>query len=707
MNEIVLKQVVERLLGLVTKSIIEAAPEKLEELRSSFHRPTKQYVESYLRRHGRIQILRMSRAISITELYTRVRIIDPEAIESFESPEILQQNYLSSKHRSFNKKIPETENGIEVANAEQFLCVLGGPGIGKTTFLKKIGLEALLSEQGSYEHTKIPVFLELKHFAKPEVKLKDAIVNEFDISGFSNGPEFINRRLEEGNLLVLLDGLDEVPSNNFSKVITAINNLSDQYPKNRFMVSCRTKAYNTYFKGFRNVLITEYDEDQMYHCIRNWFFADLKLTEKQKKEYVEDCWKQLQDFKSIGTKELSQTPLLLTFICLVYRRNRTITKDRAQLYTQALDILLKEWAEEKYLEDSWEIYKDLHLRLEKDLLAEIAYEEFKEDRLFFDKNGLEVYISSFLTDNLNAPIYLDADAVIDAIAIQQGIFVERSNHVYTFSHLTLQEFLCAEHIFQWSLQEQLVEEYAIDDRWTEVFVLLTGLMGRAAIKLLLELEKRINKYCENPKINEWLNWVETQTVNSKSKFCNEIKRIFTLIFLLDLLALYICKHYSDFTHNRFSSKALEIARLFDNNLVNELERDRTNEKARAKDNKFGLYVDYALSSTKFVRDKFFVPHGKLRIIHKALSNLSEDNQDEIKSETNNFHFYDFNSKISSSLDIPTQFLDCSEKDIQDISNYLTTCLLMINCSKEANVVSAKKWDNIKQRMFLPKHTIEA
>ena len=706
MSEIVLNQVVERLLGLVTQSIIELAPERLEEVRSRFHRPTEQYVDSYLRRHGRIQILRMSRAISITELYTRVRIIDPEIIESFESSEILQKNYLNSKYRSFNKKNLETENGIEVANAEQFLCVLGGPGIGKTTFLKKIGLEALLSNQGSYKHTKIPVLLELKHFANPESKLKDAIIKEFDISGFSNAPEFTDRRLEDGNLLVLLDGLDEVPSNNFNKVITAINDLSNQYSNNRFMVSCRTKAYKTYFKGFRNVLITEYDEDQMYHCIRNWFFADTKLNKEQKKNYVEDCWKQLQDFKSIGTKELSQTPLLLTFICLVYRRNRTIIKDRAQLYTQALDILLKEWAEEKYLEGSWEIYKDLHLRLEKDLLAEIAYEGFKEDKLFFEKKELAVYITSFLSDNLNAPKSLDAGAVIDAMAIQQGIFVERSKDVFTFSHLTLQEFLCAEHIFQWNLQEQIVDKYAIDDRWTEVFILLTGLMGRAAIKLLMELEKRINKYCDNPKINKWLNWVETQTENSKSNSSSEIKRIFTLVFLLDLFTLFMYNSSSSFSNLKLSNKALEIARFYDTKMVIDLEQGRTDEKARAKDNMLGLYVDYALSSTKFLREMFLVEPSKLRILNRFLINLSQDNQNDINTDLSDNDVYKINSKISSSLDIPSQFLDFSEKDIQDISDYLTTCLLMINCSKEAHVVSTKMWEAIKQRMFLPQNTVE-
>ena len=47
---------------------------------------------------------------------------------------------------------------------------------------------------------------------------------------------------------------------------------------------------------------------------------------------------------------------------------------------------------------------------------------------------------------MDNPKYLDGESILEAIAIQQGIFVERATGIYSFSHLTLQEYLTAQHI---------------------------------------------------------------------------------------------------------------------------------------------------------------------------------------------------------------------------------------------------------------------
>jgi predicted NACHT family NTPase len=46
-------------------------------------------------------------------------------------------------------------------------------------------------------------------------------------------------------------------------------------------------------------------------------------------------------------------------------------------------------------------------------------------------------ITEFLASNDNTSKNLEAEAVLDAIVIQQGILVERARDVYSFSHLTL------------------------------------------------------------------------------------------------------------------------------------------------------------------------------------------------------------------------------------------------------------------------------
>ena len=99
--------------------------------------------------------------------------------------------------------------------------VLGGPGSGKSTYLKRLGLEALNGKAGAFEKAFTPVFLELKSFKSDEVNLKAAIAEELGTVGFPHSETFLTKLLEEGKLLVLFDGLDEAPTANVNAVIDA------------------------------------------------------------------------------------------------------------------------------------------------------------------------------------------------------------------------------------------------------------------------------------------------------------------------------------------------------------------------------------------------------------------------------------------------------------------------------------------------------
>ena len=129
-----------------------------------------------------------------------------------------------------------------------------------------MGLEALKGKDGQYEHRITPVFLELKAFAGEDLDIEAKIVAEFATCGFPNAEAYTKQALSKGKLLVLFDGLDEVPSSNLSNTVTKIRDFVDRYSQNRFIASCRIAAYHNYFQRFTDVAMGAY---QILMKIRN------------------------------------------------------------------------------------------------------------------------------------------------------------------------------------------------------------------------------------------------------------------------------------------------------------------------------------------------------------------------------------------------------------------------------------------------------
>jgi hypothetical protein len=154
----------------------------------------EKYKENYLTRHGLIKVLGMSKPVNLKDIYTNVQIVSPSYRHKEREIEQLESEFRIKRENHFSIK---KESGIKVANIEHKLNVLGAPGSGKSTFLKKLGMEALRlnsmpMDEEKYAHLCIPVLIELKRFRNEELNLKLIIQNEFEIAGFPQSEYFIS-----------------------------------------------------------------------------------------------------------------------------------------------------------------------------------------------------------------------------------------------------------------------------------------------------------------------------------------------------------------------------------------------------------------------------------------------------------------------------------------------------------------------------------
>jgi hypothetical protein len=469
-------------------------------------------------RYQTTQLLGYPRAIDISKIYLDVYILEKLSALKYHDVGELKKIALERESLSLEEK---RRPALRLAVSEKRLFVLGKPGSGKTTFLKYLAIKAC---EGKIDKT--PIFISLKEWSDSETELLQFISYQFDICDFPNSQEFIKNILSEGGALVLFDGLDEVNQANGlrAKVIDEIKKFADRYPKSHLCISCRLASMDYWFENFTYVEIADFDNNQIRLFAERWF--DNNPTK------LNGFLTALENPSNKGLHELGKTPLLLALLCLVYEGIGYFPSRRADLYKEAITVLLTKWDDSRSIQRD-EIYHGLSHVEKKELLSALAYENFNDSTYFIPEDKLAKQIETFMT---GAPVEisksLDGHIILRAIESQHGIIVKRARDVYSFLHLTFQEFFTAYYVGNNpdKLLPQLLTRSRIgDQRWYEVLLLTASLLDDSSNFFQLFLAET-EKIIENePNIELILQWVQNIKVGSGNNASSRGMALFLLL----------------------------------------------------------------------------------------------------------------------------------------------------------------------------------
>jgi hypothetical protein len=454
----------------ITDTAFRTIMDKWDE--SRWHKATEEYRAKVQKLYGTMQIMGMTEPVPLDDIFTDAYLLDkPTAFGRFDIDHL--------KKKSAETDAPlhaERINGLRLAVEKGNLFILGKPGAGKTTFLKYLTLKA--AEQII---DKVPIFVGLKQWSDSELTLLDFICERFDVCDFPFAKPFVEELLRSGQAMVLFDGLDEVnqESGQRDRQTGAMNNFIEKYDRTQCLITCRIAASDYSFKPFTYVELADFTEGQIKIFVGNWFRADGERD-------TETCAKFFAAFEKSdnqGLRDLARTPLLLTLLCLAFNETLTFPQRRVEIYQEALDALLKKWDSSRRIRRD-EVYRKLSVGHKENLLAQIAHETFTANKYFIPQRELEKQITDFVR---NVPPHdtneeTDGETILKVMESQHGIFVERARAIYSFSHLTFQEYFTARYTVDnaanGTLQELL--PHCIDPRWREVFVLTTSMLPDAS-----------------------------------------------------------------------------------------------------------------------------------------------------------------------------------------------------------------------------------
>ncbi|MDE0013945.1 MAG: NACHT domain-containing protein [Candidatus Poribacteria bacterium] len=515
-------------ISILTKVVSVFSKEAWERVKNR-HQNSKNashdYDSPYKKRHGQLYVscVGIEPSRYLDDVYVVVQFLSKRRATKHNSIEDVGKALQEKGRRYFNATSDKRQNGMRIATNEQYLMVLGGPGVGKSTFLRKVGLEALKGEDGNFEHQCRPIFLELKNFRKDQIDIKALIINEFKVCGYPHPELIADAELEAGELLILFDGLDEVPKSNLNNISNKIRDFVHQYSQNRFIVSCRAAAYTGGFAEFTVVEIADFDDSQIQDYINNWFASG----SNRKMKTDQRCWKTLNDPEHQAVKALAQNPLSLALLCTIYEASQDFPSSQATLYEKIFNIFLKKWTAEKGVRRDSPMSPYLAIPTVKELLSEIAAENFKADRLVFSEDELINQIQEFYQRRTDISSRFDASEILDALLVDPGLFVERANGIYSFFHLTFQEYLTANHFVKTRSIQNLVSNHLHNDQYREIFLFTAELM-HTADNLLVAMEEEASKFINAPKLKTLSGWAERITTTSNGLSSGLVERAFAI-----------------------------------------------------------------------------------------------------------------------------------------------------------------------------------
>ena len=244
------------------------------------------------------------------------------------------------------------------------LVILGEPGSGKTTHLKRLLICCLKEgpEKLGLPAGMVPVLLPLRGLEDPDRETVDHFIERHLNEQLGLSGEFGKKLLERGNLLLLFDGLDEVANpERREKVARWVERVLNAHSSCRPVVTCRFAGYGEQGPGrsevrlnaeFLELHIQPLAEEQAEKFVRNWY----RLVESGLDPDQEAAARKAQmrsgeliatlkagDLRTARVAEMVGNPLLLANLCLVHRDHGRLPEDRRRLYDECVDVLLERW----------------------------------------------------------------------------------------------------------------------------------------------------------------------------------------------------------------------------------------------------------------------------------------------------------------------------------------------------------------------------
>ena len=402
----------------------------------------------------------------------------------------------------------EERGAIELHNAlkHRRLVILGDPGAGKTTFLRRIayglcnsrlGLDAqTTAETLGLDKRAFPMLIRISDLAghiaacwrkeqgAPHVENSPAWLAHFMAASGAEGKlgldrQFFEETIAQGRGVVLLDGLDETTTREQRENLADLVAKAAAYFENcRFVLTSRPQAFEgkAVLEGFTQVSIDPLEDDGIEGFLKRWCQAIFTGSDQPADRHFAELLSAVRSRTEI--RRMARNPTMLTALAVVHWHEKHLPEQRADLYESIITWLSRS----RERREGW-------------LPADVCVCRVQELALAMQNapEGRQVQVSRrwaaerIAGEWTAAPAQHRADVAERFLMeeeVDSGIVVARGDDI-RFWHLTFQEFLAARAIAARPESQEKGILLAPADRpsvylpsWREVVSLLAGVLHK-------------------------------------------------------------------------------------------------------------------------------------------------------------------------------------------------------------------------------------
>lgn len=382
------------------------------------------------------------------------------------------------------------------------LAVLGDPGAGKTTFLRRIAFEACRARLNDSTpdapwdamKDRFPIFIPLAALAGHKAFVRKSnggpvgddapewlahfAARHSEDAAKGLDETYFRSCLQDGSALVLLDGLDEVPTADERLVMRKlIERAATTYDGCRFVVTTRPAAYveDVVLAGFEQARIAPLEQDAIETFLDRWCDALWPDSESEAKRHLDELLVPLQKRPEI--RRMARNPVMLTALAVVQWHEKQLPEQRSDLYESIIW-----WLAKARVRGEGRPKPEQCIALLQNLaLAMQDHTKGRQTQVTRHQgaNAIKSFFREIPEDDRTAA----AEEFLSREEIDSGIIIGRGEHDIRFWHLTFQEYLAARGLAARPPQAEVLlkSDKLHEPEWREVVLLLAGVLHRQGI----------------------------------------------------------------------------------------------------------------------------------------------------------------------------------------------------------------------------------